>query len=186
MPEASFDVLLKTAVVTFWATAVLVQLLVFRGLVRRGRDETLLGSAPVRDHLIAELVHGGAVAAGLGCAVTFGWALVAWRNLGWSILLGVELILAFVLISVGAASLAARLSLDLVARSDGDPTPGVRLVRLVILATCGFYGSAVLSSSQGGFGTSLFAAFALGVATLLMGLNRTRDLEPDTLSRLAG
>jgi hypothetical protein len=182
----SYDELLRTAVVVYLALLPIMQWLVFRGLYTRGTIESVRLSRNVRDHVLATLLRAGLVSLIVAVPVFGVWAATVWSRLRWDILVGGEIILVFVILALGFTSALVRFSLNLMNRVRPEAAPrSLHSLRLAVLLTGGAYGAALWIYTPGTPGEMLLAVFVLGAALFALGLNRTAEMDPDLLARLA-
>ncbi len=178
--------LLRAAVAAFVIALPAMQWLAFRSLARRGGDVRLLASRNVRDHVLGALGWSAAGGAGVFVPALAAWAFRARAGLGWDVLTGIELFAAFLVLDLGFTAAAVRFCLDLAGRMDPPRVrSAVPVLRLAVLASAAAYGAALWISSPGGPARLLLAVFVLGGALVAMGLNRTAEMSPDLLARLA-
>jgi hypothetical protein len=167
VPADLFPGFLRIAAIQFAVGAVLAQVATFRSLA--GKD---LSCDLRRAQWCASR---RATIAGLTPAiVTFAlWAPRTWPRARWDVLVGLEILLAFVLLAVGLAAVAVRYSHPAVRIEAETGTRGRELlVRVGILAAGWAYAAAVAIRIPGGPGETLFAVTALGAITLALGLSR--------------
>lgn len=177
---------LRMAVGTFLVCLPLAQWIAFRELERRGRDEELLFANNMRDHVLAALARASLWGLVATLPVLASWIVVSWRSLGSRTFLGMELFLAFLVLALGLTTIAARFALDLMRRPGrGGIVRLVFILRLAVLAVGAGYGAAMWVYTPGNLGETLLAVFLIGVALVVLGLNRTADMEPELLARLA-
>jgi hypothetical protein len=143
-------------------------------------------SRNVRDHVLAVLLRAGLLSLVLAVPVFGLWAVTVWSRLEWDVLVGGEIILAFVILSLGFTSASVRFGLNLMARVRPKAAPrALFALRLAVLLTAGAYGAALWIYTPGSPGEMLLGVFVLGAALFALGLNRLAETDPDLLARLA-
>lgn len=178
--------LLRMAVASFFFSLVLGQWLGFRELRRRGSDETVLASCHVRDHVLAGLARGSLGGLAVTVPLMVVWGIIAFNRREGGIFLGMELFLAFLLVAVGLAAVMMRLALDLAVRVREEAASRLLLwLRLGALAAAAVYGAALWVLVPAGLGEMLLSVFLVGAALVAVGLNRTAQMTPQALERLA-
>lgn len=186
MPADIFRDLLRLAVVLFLLMLPAMQWVAFRELARRGAHDELRDSRNVRDHLLAAL--GRAVQVGLALQVPamIAWGVTTWSRLHWNVLVGAEILLAFVVLAVGLAAASLRFALDMMGRVGAETAARALLgVRLFVLGAGLTYGAVLWFFLPGGAGETLLSVFTLGAALAALGLNRTAEMSPESMRRLA-
>ena len=139
MPASDFIDLLRIAVIQFALGSILVERAFFRDPDPRPRWRSVLRAIP---HVLVPAV------------VAFGvWVVRAWSSARWDVLIGLEILLAFLLLELGLAALAKRFQR-----------------RAVFLALGWGYAAAVAIFAPGGPGETLLAVTLLGTATLFLGI----------------
>lgn len=177
---------MRLAVAAFLVCLPLGQWIAFRELERRGRDETLLESCNMRDHVLAALARASFWGLVITLPVLGVWLLLTRGSLGTQTFLGMELFLGFLVLTVGLTVAAMRFGLDAMGRRDGENASRTLFtLRLAVLALGGGYGAALWVYLPGGVGETLLAVFLIGVALLGLGLNKTAEMNPELLARLA-
>ncbi len=117
---------------------------------------------------------------------TIAWALAAWSRVHWDVLVGAEILLAFVVLAVGLTAATLRFALDLMERVGAGAAARALLgLRLFVLGAGLTYGAIIWIVLPGGAGETLLSVFALGAALAAMGLNRTAEMSPELMRRLA-
>jgi hypothetical protein len=160
--------------------------MVFSELEKRGAKIGVRSERTVRDEILGALLRGALLGLLIALPIFAVWAVRSWSSLHLGVLLGGEVLLAFVVLALGLATLAARLGLSLMERvSPGEERRALFLLRLSVLGAGAAYGIALWLIVPGRPGETLFAVFALGVAMIVLGLNRTADLSPELLARLS-
>ena len=158
----------------------------FRELARRGAHDELRDSRNVRDHLLAALGRAAQVGLALQVPAVIAWGVTAWARLHWGILVGAEILLAFVVLAVGLAATSLRFALDMMGRVGvGTAARALLGVRLFVLGAGLTYGAILWFFQPGGAGETLLSVFTLGAALAALGLNRTAEMSPESMRRLA-
>lgn len=186
MPAEIFRDLLRLAVVLFLLMLPAAQWVAFREMARRGAHDQLRESRNVRDHLLAAMGRAAQVALALQIPALIVWAVRSWSRLHWDILVGVEILLAFVVLAVGMAAAALRFALDLMERAGAGRAARALLgLRLFALGAGLTYGAVLWFVVPGSAGETLLSIFTLGAALAALGLNRTAEMSPELMRRLA-
>ena len=186
MSGGAYALALRMAAAAFLICLPLAQWAAFRELERRGRDEDLLGSSNMRDHVLAALAHAAFWGLIITLPVLAAWVVISWRSLATRTFLGMELFLAFLVLVLGLTAIAVRFGLDAMGRTSEAAAPRtIFSLRLAALAVGGGYGATLWVYVPGGAGETLLAVFVIGVALLALGLNHTAEMDPDLLARLA-
>ncbi len=185
MTHQPYEEILRTAVAVYLALLPVMQWLVFRGLYVRGAVESARVSRNVRDHVLAALLRAGLLSLVLAVPVFGLWVVTVWSRLRWDVLVGGEIMLAFVILSLGFTSASVRFSLGLMTRVPPKAAPRALFVlRLAMLLTAGAYGAALWIYTPGTPGEMLLGVFILGAGLFALGLNRIAEMDPDVLARL--
>ncbi len=186
MPADIFRDLLRLAVVLFLLMLPAMQWVAFQELARRGAHDELRDSRNVRDHLLAALGRAAQVGLALQVPAVIAWGVTAWARLHWGILVGAEILLAFVVLAVGLAAASLRFALDMMGRVGAEKAARALLgVRLFVLGAGLTYGAILWFFLPGGAGETLLSVFTLGAALAALGLNRTAEMSPESMHRLA-
>jgi FtsH-binding integral membrane protein len=186
MPPDSFRELLRLAVILFLLMLPAAQWAAFREMARRGTHDQLRESRNVRDHTLAALGRAAQVGLALQVPAMIAWAVAAWSRLHWDVLVGAEILLAFVVLAVGLTAAALRFALDLMARVGAARASRALLgLRLFTLGAGLTYGAVLWFVLPGGAGETLLSVFTLGAALAALGLNRTAEMSPELMRRLA-
>ena len=186
MPAEIFRDLLRLGVVLFLLMLPAAQWVAFREMARRGAHDQLRESSNVRDHLLAALGKAALVTLVLQIPTTIAWALATWSRVHWDVLVGAEILLALVVLAVGLTAATLRFALDLMERvSAGAAARALLGLRLFVLGAGLSYGAIIWIVLPGGAGETLLSVFALGAALAAMGLNRTAEMSPELMRRLA-
>ena len=186
MSEDVFPKFLRLGVIVYWAALPAVQWVVFSELEQRGAKIGVRSERTVRDEILHALLRGALLGLLITLPIFAVWAVRSWPSLHLGVLLGGEILLVFVVLAIGLAALAARLGLSLMEKvSPGEERRALFLSRLSVLGAGAAYGIALWLIVPGGPGEMLFAVFALGVAMIVLGLNRTTDMSPELLARLS-
>jgi hypothetical protein len=180
---AAFQDFLPVAAVIYVLGLVLVEQKTFAEVARRG---AVGARRNVRDMIMESLGRGALRGAALALLAAAIWGAFSWSRLGWEVMTGAEIFLAFTVLQIGIASLSVRMALRLVGTMEpGAARRPILLLRLAMLATGVLYAFAVWRLAPGGAGETLFAVFLLGAALFVVGLNRTGELPSERMVRLA-
>jgi hypothetical protein len=167
----------------FLIEMVLVHHVAFRELAGAGADPARRESRHLRDHVVNALLRAGLYGLLVAGAGTVLWMARAGWGVG-SFLWGAEFLLASLVLSLGLAALAVRFSLHALDR--GQDLRRVMVVRAGFLLAGALYVVALGSRGKASPGEHLLAFLLLGVALLVLGLNRIACLPVVTLAKLAG
>ena len=181
-----FPDFMRLAIVVFWVLLPAVLWATLRDLKRRGETESVLVSRSVRDHVIGACLRGVSMGLVFTVPVMVVWGGMSWPSLGWRVLFGWEIFLAFVILAAGLASVSGRLALGLMnKKTGGRVVPGLLIRWGGVLGAGGLYGLALWWFSPGGSAETLFAVFALGATTTFLGLNRLGEISHQNLEHLS-
>jgi hypothetical protein len=186
MPADIFRDFLRLAVALFLLLIPAAQWAAFREMTRRGAHDQLRESKNVRDHMLSALGKAARVTLALQVPAAIVWGVALWPRLRWDVLVGAEILLAFVVLAVGLAAAALRFALDLMDRPGaGTVARAVLGPRLLALGAGLTYGAVLWVVLPGGAGETLLSVFTLGAALVALGLNRIAEMSPETMRRLA-
>lgn len=102
------------------------------------------------------------------------------------VLVGAEILLAFVVLAVGLTAASSRFALDLMERvSAATAARSLLGLRLLTLGAGLTYGVVLWFVLPGGAGETLLSVFTLGAALAALGLNRTAEMSPELMRRFA-
>lgn len=186
MSDAAFREFLRAVVLVYWAGLPLLQLIGFTELARRGADPEAVLNRSVRDHLLAAALKTTRLGLLVVLPLFLIWGAFTWRTHGTGLLVAGEFLLTFVLLGTGLTTLALRMGLSLMDRvAEESAARGLFLLRVVVLLGGGGYGLALWIQVPGGPQEMVVAVGILGVALVVLGLNRTASLSPALLVRLS-
>lgn len=178
----SFSANLRFAVGYYWLVLLLLQTVVFLDLRRRGRDDELLHSMAVRDHLVRAMVRGAILGSGTVVVGFAAWVFSRGTLFSGAALITAELLVAFTLVAMGFAAATARFSFRLIERQG---PAGVPLVRFAFLLLGAGYGLALWLLLPTEAMETVISVLILGAALVGLGLNRTEAVSPETLGKMA-
>jgi len=182
MSPEQFPPTFRLVLAVFLVQLFLVQYVTFRELAGAGADPDRRAARHVRDHVVGALCKAAAWGVGVAGIGSAAWAWTVGRGEAGTLLWGAEFFLAALVLSVGLAALAARLSLQVLER--GGSRSRVRWVRAAVLGAGILYAVALWARGRAEPGEHLLAFFVLGAALLVLGLNRLAGLSSATLEGL--